>query len=343
MKTVRLGKTELMVTEVGFGGIPIIPLKKDEAVSVVKHCFELGIRFFDTARMYRDSEEKIGAALKGMRNEVIIATKTSERNAKEASEHIDISLQRLRTDWIDIYQLHNVSNDETLKQILAPGGAYEALYNARTDGKIRFIGISSHSISAAVKALDTGLFQTLQFPFNFIEHDPADELFPLARQLDVGLIGMKPLGGGLLARADLCFGFLQQHPYVVPIPGMCSKKEADEIVEYYHTPRTLSETDFKEMDAIRTELGEKFCHRCEYCMPCEQGVIIPPVLIFNGFAKRFSPKIATTWMEKAMKSVEKCIECGECEEKCPYQLAITDLLKENLALYNEYLRIKQVM
>ena len=148
------------------------------------------------------------------------------------------------------------------------------------------------------------------------------------------------LGGGLLERADLCFGFLQQHPYVVPIPGMCSKKEADEIVEYYHTPRTLSEKDFKEMDAIRTELGEKFCHRCEYCMPCEQGVIIPSVLIFNGFAKRFSPKVATARMEKAMMSVENCIACGECEQKCPYHLAITELLKENLALYREYLRIQ---
>ena len=336
MKTVRLGKTELMVTEVGLGGIPIIPLRKAEAVSVIQHCYELGIRFFDSANNYRDSEEKMGAALENLRNDVVIATKTAIRNAKEASEHIDLALQRLRTDYIDIYQLHNISNDETLEQVLAPGGAYEALDKARNDGKIRFIGFSSHSIPIATKTLKTGLFQTLQFPFNFIEKDPADELFPLARKMDVGLIGMKPLGGGLLERADLCFGFLQQHPYVVPIPGMCAKKEADEIVGFYHAPKALSQADLEEMDAIRSALGDKFCHRCQYCMPCEQGVQIPPVLIFKGFAKRFSPKVASEWVTEAMLSVEECIECGECEEKCPYDLAIIDLLKENLSLYHEY-------
>jgi predicted aldo/keto reductase-like oxidoreductase len=338
VKTVRLGKTELMVTEVGVGGIPIIPLTEADAVSVIRHCYELGIRFFDSANNYRDSEEKMGAALENLRNEVIIATKTAIRNAKDASAHIDLSLQRLRTDCIDIYQLHNISSEETLEQVLAPGGAYEALDKARTDGKIRFIGFSSHSIPIAMKTLNTDLFQTLQFPFNFIEKDPADELFPLARKMDVGLIGMKPLGGGLLERADLCFGFLRQHPYVVPIPGMCKQKEADEIVGFYHAPKAMAQADLEEMDAIRAALGDKFCHRCQYCMPCEQGVQIPAVLIFKGFAKRFSPQVATEWMEKAMQSVEECIECGECEEKCPYDLAIIDLLKENVSLYHEFVK-----
>jgi predicted aldo/keto reductase-like oxidoreductase len=338
VKTVRLGKTELMVTEVGLGGIPIIPLTEAEAVSVIRHCYDLGIRFFDTANNYRDSEEKMGAALENLRDNVIIATKTAIRNSKEASEHIDLSLQRLRTDRIDIYQLHNISNNETFDQVLAPGGAYEALDKARTEGKIHFIGFSSHSIPIAMKTLNTGLFQTLQFPFNFIEKDPADELFPLAQKMDVGLIGMKPLGGGLLERADLCFGFLRQHPYVVPIPGMCKQKEADEIVGFYHAPKALAQSDLEEMDAIRAALGDKFCHRCQYCMPCEQGVQIPGVLIFKGFAKRFSQQVATEWMEKAMQSVEECIECGECEEKCPYNLAIIDLLKENLSLYHEFLK-----
>lgn len=336
MNTVKLGGTDLEISEVGFGGIPIIPLSKKEAVSIVKYCFDLGIRFFDTANMYTTSEEKIGTALESVREKVVIATKTTQRDANGAAAHIDNSLQQLKTDWIDIYQFHNVSNEEALQQILAPQGAYEAVAKARYAGKIRFIGISSHSIQTAMEALKTGLFHTLQFPFNFIENDPQNELFPFACQNNVGIIGMKPLGGGLLERAGLCFGFLQQHPHVVPIPGIRAKKEADEIIELYRHPQPLSKSDLKEMKNIQTVLGKKFCHRCEYCMPCEQGVQIPSVLIFQAVAKRLSPEGVSAWLAKAMESVAECIECRECEEKCPYNLPITDLLKENLALFKKY-------
>jgi hypothetical protein len=286
--------------------------------------------------MYPTSEEKLGVALKSVRNEVIIATKTAQRDAKGATDHLDLSLKQLQTDWIDVYQLHNVSNEEALNQVLAPQGAYEAVSKARDAGKIRFIGISSHSIATATEALKTGLFQTLQFPFNFIESDPADKLFPLATQNQVGIIGMKPLGGGVLERADLCFRFLQQHRYVVPIPGIRAKKEADEIIELYRNVEPLSEADLKDIENIRSALGEKFCHRCEYCMPCEQGVQISSVLMFQAAAKRLSREGVKGWIGKAMQSVEQCIECGECEQKCPYHLPISDLLKENLALFNQY-------
>ena len=336
MKKIRLGSTTLEISEIGFGGIPIIPLPREEAVSVVKHCFDLGITFFDTANMYPTSEEKLGVALKSVRNEVIIATKTAQRDAKGATDHLDLSLKQLQTDWIDVYQLHNVSNEEALNQVLAPQGAYEAVSKARDAGKIRFIGISSHSIATATEALKTGLFQTLQFPFNFIESDPADKLFPLASQNQMGIIGMKPLGGGILERADLCFRFLQQHRYVVPIPGIRAKKEADEIIELYRNVEPLSEADLKDIENIRSALGEKFCHRCEYCMPCEQGVQISSVLMFQAAAKRLSREGVKGWIGKAMQSVEQCIECGECEKKCPYHLPISDLLKENLALFNQY-------
>jgi hypothetical protein len=286
--------------------------------------------------MYLSSEEKIGTALEAVRDKVVIATKTAQRDAKEVTAHIELSLQQLKTDYIDLYQLHNVSNQEALEQALAPSGAYEAARKARDAGKIRYIGISSHSIPTALEALETGLFQTLQFPFNFIENDPAEVLFPLARRQDVGIIGMKPLGGGLLERADLCFGFLQQHPDVIPIPGIRAKEEADEIVGLYKDPKPLSETDVKEMENIRSILGEKFCHRCEYCMPCEQGVQINSVLIYKAAAKRLTREGAAVWLEKAMESAAECIECGECEQKCPYNLPIADLLKENLALYREH-------
>jgi predicted aldo/keto reductase-like oxidoreductase len=335
VNTVKLGGTDLEISEVGFGGIPIIPLPKNEAMSVVRYCFDQGITFFDTANMYATSEEKIGTALKTVRDKVTIATKTAQRDARGAADHIDHSLRLLKTDWIDIYQLHNVSNEEALEQVLAPKGAYQALRRARDAGKIRFIGISSHSIPTAMQALKTGLFQTLQFPFNFIENDPDNELFPFALQHNVGIIGMKPLGGGLLESAKLCFGFLQQHPDIVPIPGIRAKKEADEIIALYRHPQPLSRSDLKEMKNIQTVLGKEFCHRCEYCMPCEQGVMIPSVLIFKAAAKRLSPEGVSAWLGEAMESVAECIECGQCEEKCPYRLPIADLLKENLALYKE--------
>jgi predicted aldo/keto reductase-like oxidoreductase len=332
---VKLSGTDLEVSEVGFGGIPIIPLPKNEAVSIVRYCFDLGVTFFDTANMYLTSEEKIGTALEPVRDKAVIASKTTQRDANGAAAHIDTSLEQLKTDWIDIYQLHNVSNEETLQQVLAPQGAYEALAEARDAGKIRFIGISSHSISTAMEALQTGLFSTLQFPYNFIENDPENELFPFAIQNNVGIIGMKPLGGGLLERADLCFGFLQQHPHVVPIPGIRENKEADEIIDLYRHPQPLSRSDLAEMQKIKRLVGLTFCHRCEYCMPCEQGVQIPSVLIFQAAAKRLSPEGVSTWLGEAMETAAECIECGQCEEKCPYHLPIADLLKENLALFKE--------
>jgi len=340
MKILRLGATALEISEIGFGGIPIIPLPRDEAVSVVRHCLDLGITFFDTANMYPTSEEKLGIALKPDRGKVVIATKTAQRDAKGAADHLELSLRQLQTDWIDIYQLHNVSNEDALKQVLAFRGAYEAVAKARAAGKIRFIGISSHSIPTAIEALKTGLFQTLQFPFNFIENDPVQQLFPLATQNQVGIIGMKPLGGGLLERADLCFRFLQQHPYVVPIPGIRSKKEIEEIVELYRNPQQpLSDSDLKAIETIRSDVGEKFCHRCEYCMPCPQGVQISSVLMLRPAAKRLSCENVKGWLGAAMETVEHCIECGECEQKCPYNLPISDLLKENLALFHHYARL----
>jgi hypothetical protein len=338
MQRVKLGQTGLKVSEIGFGGIPIIPLPVDEAVAIVRHCFERGITFFDTANMYPTSEEKIGSALADVRNQVVLATKTTERGAAGAAGHIDLSLELLRTDYIDLYQFHNVSNAEALAEIQAPGGAYEAVLEAQQAGKIRCIGISSHSIATATAALETGLFQTLQFPFNFIESDPQEALFPLARSRGVGLIGMKPLGGGLLERADLCFGFLQQYPDLVPIPGIRTPAEVDEIVELYRQRPQLSDDHLRAMQEIRSVLGEKFCHRCEYCMPCEQGVQISGVLMYRAAAKRLSPGNVKLWLGDAMETVGQCIECGQCEEKCPYQLPIADLLKENLALYSAAVR-----
>ena len=214
MKTVRLGKTNLMVSEVGFGGIPIIPLSLNEGAEVVRYCYDKSITFFDTANMYGDSEKKFGQALHAVRDKVVLATKTMNREAEGAASHLNYSLKNMQTDFIDIYQFHNVGSEAALDKILGPDGAYESVSRAREEGKVRFIGFSSHDIATAIKACRTGHFSTVQFPFNFIENAPDEELFQVARELDMGIIGMKPLGGGLLDRADLCFKFLQQYQYL---------------------------------------------------------------------------------------------------------------------------------
>jgi aryl-alcohol dehydrogenase-like predicted oxidoreductase len=336
MRRVRLGKTELMVTEVGLGGIPIVPLDQEDAVGVVRRGYDLGIRFFDTANAYRTSEGKMGEALESVRDDVVIATKTLAREPDKIRQHVQLSLDNLRTDRIDIYQIHNVSNEETLNQVLGTGGAYEVLADAQEAGKVKHIGVTSHNIDTAINACRTGRFETLQFPFNFVERDPAEELFQVALEMDVGIIGMKPLGGGWLEQARLCFGFLQQYPGVVPIPGVRSQDEIEEIVALHETPVTLTPADWQEIEKIRAELGTKFCHRCEYCLPCEQGVKIPRALGFPMFVKRFTAPNAVAMLKEAMESVENCTECGECLEKCPYNIAIPGGLKENLALYREY-------
>jgi len=336
MQTVRFGKTELLISQVGFGGIPIIPLSVEAGAAVVRHCFERGITFFDTANMYGDSEKKIGLALESVRDRVVIATKTLERTAEGASKHIAFSLDNLKTDYIDLYQLHSISKQEDWDAITAPGGALEAVQQAKAEGKIKHIGFSSHDIPLAIKICRMGLFASIQIPFNFIENEPADELFPVAQEQDMGIIAMKPLGGGLIARADLCFKFLQQYPFVVPDPGTQTAGEVDEIIALYDSPQPLTAADNEEIEKIRSELGKRFCHRCGYCMPCEQGVKIPDVMGFRSMAQRLDPNIAIAFTKDAMNTVDSCSECGECLEKCPYNLEIPELIREHQTFFNAY-------
>lgn len=336
MKSIALGRTGLMASSVGFGGIPITRLSFEEAVRVVGHCYDEGITFFDTANAYGDSEKKIGYALISVRDRVTLASKTLARDAETAARHVEQSLENLQTSRIEIYQIHQVGSDEVLHTVLAPGGTYEALDQARGKGKIQFIGVSSHSIPTAIKACRTGRFDTIQIPFNFIEYEAADELFQVARGENMGIIAMKPLGGGLLERADLCIRFLQQYPDVIPIPGTEALREVDEIVELYKSPRPLNEADWHEIERMRSELGKRFCHRCEYCMPCENEVQIPGILRFKSVSKRFPPPKVISMSAADMKTMESCRECWECAEKCPYDLPIPDLLKENLSLFRAY-------
>jgi hypothetical protein len=334
---IDLGKSGLKVTELGCGGIPIMRVGLEEAKLILQHCFQLGIRFFDTAHVYGDSEEKMGLALEPVRDEVVLATKVWAKDAEGAPKELAMSFERLRTNRIDLIQCHNVSNQPDLDKVMGPGGAYEALARVRAENRVGAIGLSSHNPDIAVQAIRTGQFATLQFPFNFIEDDPQDKVFPVAREWGMGLIAMKPLGGGLLDRADLCFRFLQQYPDVVPIPGIQFMREIEELAGYYRERRPLGQDDLEHMQRIRSELGGRFCHRCEYCMPCEQGVQIPKVLLIKSQVRRFSPKQLAVMAKESAASVEQCIDCGECVEKCPYHLPVPDMLKENVAAFKKLL------
>ncbi len=280
----------------------------------------------------------MGEALAPVRKEVIIATKTAARDVATAEQHLAKSLKDLRTDYIDIYQAHNVSTEDDLEKVLAPGGIHEFMAKAKEKGVVRHIGFSSHNPTIAQRMVQTGLFETLQFPFNFLETKALEALFPAAEELDMGLIGMKPLGGGLLENARLCFEFLRYHPQIIPIPGVQALEELEEIVDLYENPQPFSEEDLATIESIKAELGNNFCRRCGYCQPCPQGIQIPYVLLFNSIAKRYTPPRAIKMSQEWMAQAEECQECGECLEKCPYQLPIPDLLKETVERFHRFVQ-----
>jgi predicted aldo/keto reductase-like oxidoreductase len=342
MKGVRLGRTGLQVSRIGFGGIPVQRLSEPEAIQLLWRCLELGVTFFDTANGYSTSEERIGKALAtwpGGREQVIVATKTAARDGATALEHLELSLRRLNVEYIDLWQLHNVSTFEVYEQVLRPGGALKAALQALEAGKVRHIGITSHSMDVALEAVPSGRFETVQFPFNLVTHEPTQKLVPLAREHDVGFIAMKPLGGGLLSDANLCIKYLLQFDNVVPDPGIEKLEEIEEIAAIVAGSWVLSASEREEIKRIREDVGTRFCRRCGYCEPCPQGVRISTVMNMRSFWQRFpAQRLTAGWFAEAAASAGQCIECGECEEKCPYQLPIREMLVENVAFYEDALR-----
>jgi hypothetical protein len=222
------------------------------------------------------------------------------------------------------------------QKVTGPDGALEAIFRARQDGKIRHIGVTSHSIEMAMKLVKTGLFSTVQFPFNFIESKPLEELHPVARQEEMGILAMKPFAGGVLNSAELCFKFLRQFPDVIPLPGFDAVGQVDQIAAVYETENAIFPEDLAAMERYRTELGQQFCRRCEYCQPCEQGVMITSAMNYPIIARRMSDSKAAGFAAKMMESVRNCTECGECLQRCPYSLPIPEMLKKHLALYEQH-------
>jgi len=336
MEKIRLGRTGMMVSKLGFGGIPIQRVSEEEAVAVVRKCLDLGITYLDTANGYTTSEERIGKAIAGRRPGLFLATKSGSRNREGVAGHLKLSLQRLGVESIDLYQFHGVSDFKNLEMVLDPKGPMAVLEEAKQEGKIKHIGITSHQIDVAKEAVKSDRFETIMFPFNFVTCEAADELLPLAREHDVGFIAMKPLAGGMLDDVTLAFKYLFQFPDVVPIPGIEKTPEIEEIVRVLEGPRELTRAEQRKMERLRRELGTRFCHRCDYCQPCPTEIPISTVLTSRSFAKRLPVERAFSgWIAEAMERAANCSECGDCEERCPYHLPIRELVAEQVKWYRE--------
>jgi len=336
LRSVSLGRTGLTVSEIGFGGIPIIRLSMPEAERVLNRAFERGITFFDTANAYKDSEQKMGRALHRARDQIVLATKSFRRDGNGVIADLENSLRQLQTGCVDLFQLHQVSREEEWQELSRPGGAVDRLLKAGEQGMIRFLGFSSHSLDMARRLLQAGLFATVQFPFNFIEQEPLQDLFPEAEQAGLGILAMKPFAGGVIDDGPLAMTYLRQHPEVMPLPGFDSEASVDQIVDLYANPAELDDSDRQRMDSYREELGQRFCRRCEYCLPCPNGVQITTAMAYPLIASRMAPSTAVGFARKAMETVPLCEECGECEDKCPYGLPITRMIRENYDLFEKH-------
>ena len=331
MKKITLGRTGLKVDPYGFGGIPIQRVSEDAAVAVVRRCYELGVNYYDTARGYTVSEERIGKALEDVRDDVVLATKSGRRTAVELEAELETSLRNLRTDRIDVYQLHNVSNHETWEKIKAPGGALEALYRAKDKGKIDHLGITSHDPGVCADIIEEDIFETVLIPFNYLAHIPQERLLPLCRRMNVGTVIMKPFGGGAFTNVNAALRFVLASENVdVAVPGMMTVAEVEENYGVANGPMDLTGEDHALIERDKEELGTQFCRACNYCQPCQQGIPITGVLRAESQAlKRMGWRPGTE--ERFSGYVEKartCVECGDCEDRCPYELPIRALLKE---------------
>lgn len=322
-----LGKTKLDILRIGLGGIPIQNCNENDVKILIDFLLENNVNFIDTARGYTCSEKYIGQAIKGERSKFVLATKSMSRTYNDMKRDIAISLNNLGTDYIDLYQLHNLKSNDEFDIVMSEDGAYKALAEAKAEGKIKHIGITSHSYDFLNGIIDKGLFETIQFPYNIVESD-AKDLFMKAHSMNIGTICMKPLAGGTIENGNLAIKYLLNDDNVdVVIPGMRSVEEAKNNLSAKKGPYTLSENN--EINEYKAKLNNDFCRRCGYCAPCTKGIDITNCFVFHGYLKRYNLKEwAISRYDALSAHASDCIKCGLCVKRCPYNIDIPKKLEQ---------------
>lgn len=334
MEYTRLGRTGLSVSRTSFGALPIQRIPESESTAILRAAYEAGINFYDTANAYTDSEFKLGQALGDVRRNIIIATKTAPAAPEVMQQHLEQSLKMLRTDYIDIYQLH------CAPRVYRPGeedGVYDWLLQKKKEGAIRHISVTAHRIGVAEEALESGLYDTLQYPFSVIADEQELRLAQRARELDIGFIAMKAMGGGLIQHPEVTFAFLRQYPQVVPIYGIQRRSELNQWLSLENDPPQWNEEMQRLAAEEKAALGGDFCRSCGYCMPCPMGIEIPNAARMSLLMTRapYQPYITKEWQAK-MHKIESCINCRRCVAHCPYSLDTPRLLRDQLHWYENF-------
>lgn len=341
MKQITLGTTGITVPQNAFGALPIQRVDFETAKTILLRAYEGGMRFFDTARAYSDSEEKLGYALSDLRENIYIATKTAAKTPEDFKEHLETSLRLLKTDYIDIYQFHMA---DTCWRPGDGSGMYECMLEAKKQGKIRHIGVTAHKLDVAKECIESGLYETLQFPLSYLSSEKDLELVRMCREHNMGFIAMKALAGGLISNSKAAFSYMAQFDHVLPIWGIQRMSELEEWLSYMENPPVMDEKLRQFIEDEKTELIGDFCRGCGYCLPCPAGIPINNCARMSLMVRR-APSAAwlnETWQEN-MKKIENCLECGQCSSRCPYELDTPNLLKKNYEDYKNILAGKTVI
>ena len=334
MKNITLGTTGITVPQNAFGALPVQRVDMDTAVAILRRAYEGGMRFFDTARAYSDSEEKLGNAFEGIRDRIYIASKTMGRTPEAFREQLDTSLKLLKTDYLDIYQFHCVD------QCYRPGdgtGMYECMLEAKEQGKIRHIGVTAHKLGVAKECIKSGLYETLQYPLSYLSSEKELNLIQLCKEHNMGFIAMKGLAGGLINNSRAAFAFMSQFDNVLPIWGIQKMTELEEWLSYMDEPPALNAELTAFIEKEKAELNGEFCRGCGYCMPCPAGILINNCARMSLMVRRAPSAnwLSEQWQEN-MKKIEGCLHCNQCMKKCPYELNTPELLQKN---YEDYKKI----
>lgn len=339
MSYITLGSTGITVHKNGFGALPVQRVSMDIATQLLRKAYDGGIRFFDTARVYSDSEEKIGNAFEGIRNQIYIATKTAAKTPEGFWRDLETSLRLLKTDYIDLYQFH------WPERCYKPGdgtGMYECMVEAKMQGKIRHIGLTNHQIKVAFDCVESGLYETLQFPFSYLSSEQELELVQKCKEKNMGYIAMKALAGGLITNSAAAYAFMDQFDHVLPIWGIQRESELDEFLSYMNDSPQLTSVLNSVIESDRKELIGAFCRGCGYCMPCPEGIVINTCARMTLLIRRApSENFLTPAIQEMMQRIEACTHCGQCSSKCPYGLDTPQLLQDNYKDYQEILMGKR--